>query len=72
MAVDTRQKRFSMMSTRGPLTFHPLFEADGSVDLDDRQHLLNKYSGIAFGAPPAPVSPGNWSSNYNLLLDIIE
>lgn len=25
----------------------PLFEADGTVDLDDRQHLLGLYSGIA-------------------------
>ena len=28
----------------------PLFEADGAVDLDDRQHLLGFYSGIAFVA----------------------
>lgn len=33
----------------------PLFEADGAVDLDDRQHLLGCYSGIAFGAP-APAA----------------
>lgn len=25
-----------------------LFEADGTVDLDDMQHLLDCYSGIAF------------------------
>lgn len=29
---------------------HVGFEADGTVDLDDRQHLLDCYSGIAFGA----------------------
>ena len=31
-----------------------LFEADGSVDVDDRQHLLDCYSGIAFASPSAP------------------
>ena len=33
-----------------------LFEADGTVDLDDRQHLLGLYSGIAFGAPVEVVA----------------
>lgn len=50
MAIDTRQKRFSVMTMvsrvlQGPGM--PLFEADGAVDLDDRQHLLGLYSGIA-------------------------
>jgi hypothetical protein len=27
---------------------HATFEADGSIDLDDRQHLLDCYSGIPF------------------------
>lgn len=30
---------------------HATFEADGTVDLDDRQHLLDCYSGIAFASP---------------------
>lgn len=30
---------------------HATFEADGAVDADDRQHLLDCYSGIAFAAP---------------------
>lgn len=49
MAVDTRHKRFSMMNlaSRGHRGI-PLFEADGSVDTDDRQQTLNCYSGIAF------------------------
>lgn len=34
---------------------HATFEADGSVDLDDRQHLLDLYSGIALAAPGVPV-----------------
>lgn len=36
-------------------TLHTLFEADGTVDLDDRQHLLDLYSGIALGAAVAAV-----------------
>ncbi len=51
MAVDTRQKRFSIMSFGSSIHFVPLFETDGTVDLDDRQHLLNCYSGIAFASP---------------------
>ena len=29
---------------------HMLFEVDGAVNLDDRQHLLDCYSGIAFAS----------------------
>jgi len=52
MAVDTKEKRFSMINFGDGTTIHLLFEADGTVDLDDRQHLLDCYSGIAFAAPP--------------------
>lgn len=55
MAVDTKQKRFSMMSM-GEGSECTLFEADGTVDLDDKQHLLGCYSGIAFGAPAGGAS----------------
>ena len=51
MAVDTAEKRFSMLNFGDGTTIHLLFETDGAVDLDDRQHLLDCYSGIAFGAP---------------------
>jgi len=51
MAVDTRQKRFSMISFGSAIRFLPMFEADGTVDQDDRQHLLNCYSGILFDNP---------------------
>lgn len=38
---------------------HATFEADGAVDLDDRQHLLDCYSGIAFASPvPVVTAPG--------------
>jgi len=51
MAVDTRARRFSMMSFGSSIRFIPLFEADGVVDQDDRQHLLNCYGGILFDNP---------------------
>jgi len=51
MAVDTREKRFSFLNFGEGAHFHTTFEADGTVDLDDRQHLLDCYSGIAFDAP---------------------
>lgn len=52
MAVDTAEKRYSMMNFGDGTTIHLLFETDGTVDLDDRQHLLDCYSGISFAAPP--------------------
>ena len=53
MAVDSTEKRFSMLNFGDGTTIHMLFQTDGSgVNLDDRQHLLDCYSGIAFGAPP--------------------
>jgi len=57
MAIDTRQKRFSMMSFGSPIHFMPLFEADGSVDLDDRLHLLNLY-GVGGVEEEAGVTSG--------------
>ena len=54
MAVDTRQKRFSMMNFSTVPTI-PLFEADGTVDLDDQVHMLNLYSGLALGLPPSGI-----------------
>ena len=53
MAIDSRHKRFSMMGMRSHAlrgTTIPLFEATGSVDNIDRQHLLGLYSGIAFSS----------------------
>ena len=55
MAVDTAEKRFSMLNFGDGTTIHLLFETDGAVDGDDRQHLLDCYSGIAFGAPAGGV-----------------
>lgn len=53
MAVDTREKRMSMMNFGD--TSITLFEADGAVDADDRYHLLGMYSGISKSGIPAPV-----------------
>ncbi len=51
MAIDTAEKRFSMLNFGSTGTVHLLFEPDGAVDADDRAHLLDLYSGIALGAP---------------------
>lgn len=53
MAVDTAEKRFSMLNFAEGAHLHATFEADGAVDLDDRQHLLDCYSGIAFAGAAA-------------------
>lgn len=45
MAIDTRQKRRSIM-LRGCVFMNRLPIPDGSFDQGDRQNLLYKYSGI--------------------------
>ena len=49
--ADTAEKRYSMINFVDGTTIQMLPEVDGAVDLDDRQHLLDCYSGIAFGSP---------------------
>jgi len=51
MAVDTPQKRMSMLEFGDGQIWHTLFEADGAVDADDRAHLLGLYSGIDLVVP---------------------
>jgi hypothetical protein len=63
MAVDTRQKRFAMMSFGDGNNFVALFEADGAIDNDDRQHLLDLYSGVSFLLPQV----GDISSNQAII-----
>jgi len=60
MAVDTAQKRFSMLNA-GWLPPVILFEPDGTVDADDRAHLLNIYGGNALSGVTAPVFSGTIS-----------
>lgn len=56
MAIDSREKRFSMLNFGDGTHIHATFEADGAVDLDDKQHLLDCYSGIAFSGAPAAAA----------------
>jgi len=67
MAVDTKEKRLSMMNfaTGGDIT---LPEADGAIDNDDKQHLLECYSGIAFDPPAGPVVSVSAGRNLEWLL----
>lgn len=44
MAIDTVEKRFSMLNFGDGTTLHLLPEVDGSVDTDDRKHLLDLYA----------------------------
>lgn len=60
MAVDTAQKRYSMIAFGDDNQM--LFEVDAAVDLDDRQHLLGCYSGIAFDSPAVGGSTGSAAS----------
>jgi len=67
MAVDTAQKRFSMLNFGDGSTLHLLFETDDTVDLDDRQHLLDCYSGIAFGAPAGVTLAAQWRQTHRMV-----
>lgn len=54
MAIDTIRKRISMLSfADGTTVYGTLFVPDGTVALDDKQHLLDCYGGIAFAGAPA-------------------
>ena len=51
MAVDTRNKRASLVSFALP--FGRVFPApDGTIATADRKHIGYSYPGIAVGAPP--------------------
>ena len=53
MAIDSRQKRMSMMSFGQHIRFLPMWESDGTIDADDEYHQLNLYSGITLDGAPA-------------------
>ena len=54
MAIDTAQKRFSIMLDPGEMGWPPT----GTIDADDRAVMLEWYSGIAAGAPSVtPETP---------------
>ena len=67
MAIDTRQKRFSMLN-HSWVPYVALFEADSSVDADDRGHLLNLYSGNAFDNPSASSFIPAFAKDLNTLI----
>jgi len=50
MAIDTRQKRFSII-TLGRTTQPIVLTPDGTIDQADRQSLLWGYSGILWDSP---------------------
>ena len=67
MAVDTRHKRMSMLNFGDGTNIHVLFEADaGAVELDDRAHLLDLYSGIALASPSAVTADGALLIKYGV------
>lgn len=58
MAIDSVNKRFSMMNL-GTQPIFPLFPPGGiSIDDGDKYHLLGLYSGIALSSTPAPIFSG--------------
>lgn len=54
MAIDSAQKRASMINFGDGTTIHTLSVPDGSIE---RQHLLDCYSGITFASPSAVTMP---------------
>ena len=52
MALDTKDKRFSMLNLGTGEHIYLSLDPDGSIDPADRQHFLDTYSGIPFGMPP--------------------
>lgn len=57
MAIDTAEKRYSMIAFGDGSA--PLFEPDSTVDADDMYHLIGLYSGITLDNPTAPTfKPG--------------
>ena len=57
MAIDTKPKRFSMLSFGDGSNLSLLPDPDGTIALADRQHLLDCYGGIAFAAGVTLVDP---------------
>lgn len=69
MAIDSREKRFSILNFGDGTHIHATFEADGAVDDDDRLHLLDLYSGLAAAGAPAVAGPiGRFTRNVGHLL----
>ena len=63
MAVDTKHKRMNMLAFAGPIPLVQLYEQDGAgtIDGNDRAHLLHLYGGnaLAGSVPKFELSPLN-------------
>jgi len=70
MAVDTAQKRFSMLTIDN--FDELLFQADGAVDGDDRAHLVGLYSGIPLDAPIVVIGRPGGSNKEGRVPDQID
>lgn len=57
MAIDSSNKRFSMMNL-GTQPIFPLFPPGSSIEDGDKYHMLSLYSGISLSSLPAPVFAG--------------
>ena len=66
MAIDTKDKRFNMLYVAMPANFGLLPDPDGSIDANDRAHLLHVYGGNALAPPGGFVVA--WASRSNILL----
>ena len=56
MAIDNAAKQMSMLNFWDGNNIHVLPIPDGAYSAPDQQHLLDLYSGIAFGGPPEVVA----------------
>jgi len=66
VALTNRQNRFSMMNFATPYTI-AMFEADGTVDADDRSFTLNLYAGISL----VPVIPPTFKPFFSITNSLI-
>ncbi len=66
MAIDTVRKRLSMMNMAdGTTIYATLWVPSGAgIGLDDRQHLLDCYGGIAFAGAPAANIMGQLRASF--------
>ena len=55
MAIDSKAKRFNMLSVASPVAWLPLPDPDGTIHAIDRGHLLKLYAGNALDNPVAPT-----------------